>query len=167
MNRIASVVLSVLVMLAFSACGYVHTATIKPAHSAQAPKEVVLAPVQVTSVEQNADALSLDAQWNKMASDQLQAMLAGRKIAVVADAPTTVLCRIQVRYGNRAARYFVGFGAGRGDIDVSIVLQDKDGKALYSTDSKAHLAVGLFGGGMSGVVSDAIQAAVTEFGAKL
>ena len=163
----ALIVVSLLLTLALSACGYVHTATIKPSDGAQAPREVVLAPVQVTSVEQNADALTLNAQWNQMATDQLQAMLAGKKIAVAPDAPTSILCRINVEYGNRAVRYFVGFGAGKGNIDVSIVLQDKDGKTLYSTDSKAHLAVGLFGGGMRGVVSDAIQDAVNAFGAKL
>jgi len=167
LNRIASIVVSLLVTLALSGCGNVHTETIKPSEIAQPPREVVLAPVQVTSVEQDADVITMDAQWSKMATEQLQTMLAGKKIAISPDAPATVLCRIQVRYGNRAMRYLVGFGAGRGNIDVSIGLQDKDGKTLFTTDSKAHLAVGLFGGDMPGVVSDAIQAAVTEFGSKL
>ena len=102
-----------------------------------------------------------------MAIEELQSFFANKKIAVASDAPATVLCRIEVTYGNRALRYFVGFGAGAGHIQVTVELQDKTGRILYATDSKADLAVGVFGGDMAQVVRNTIQAAVKEFGSRL
>jgi hypothetical protein len=130
-------------------------------------RAVTIAPVEVVSKEQNVDALSLNTQWKKMAEDELQTLFASKKISTSPNSQSTVVCRINVVYGNRALRYWVGFGAGSGSLTVTLELKDKNGNVQYATESKADLAVGAFGGDMSDVARKAIQTAVKEFGSKL
>jgi hypothetical protein len=121
----------------------------------------------VVSKEQNPDALSLNAQWKTMATDELQSLLVSKNIAASSNGQATVGCRIEVAYGNRALRYFVGFGAGAGHMRVTIELKDSTGTVRYAANSEADLAIGAFGGDMSQVARKTIQAAVKEFAAHL
>ena len=157
----------ILVGHTLSACGGVHNVVTKQPSGIDRIMAATIAPVEVVSKEQNADALSLNAQWKKMAEDELQSLFVSKKIAFSPESQATVVCRISVVYGNRALRYWVGFGAGSGSITVALELKDKNGDVQYATESKAHLAVGSFGGDMSDVARKAIQTAVNEFGSKL
>jgi len=130
-------------------------------------KQVTLLPVEVSSTEQDPDALDLNEQWKKLATDELQSLLASKNIEVSSHGPATVGCRIEIVYGNGALRYFIGFGAGAGHIQVRVELKDSDGTVRYATASKADLAMGLGGGDMSHVAQNAIQKAVKEFGNRL
>lgn len=153
--------------LALSACGAVHNRVITPPDNLAVLKQVTLLPVEVMSKEQNPDALSLNAQWKTMAADELQSLLVSKNLAVSSNGQATVGCRIEVTYGNRAVRYFVGFGAGAGHMRVTIELKDSMGTVRYAANSEADLAVGLFGGDMAQVARKTIQAAVKEFAAQL
>lgn len=165
-NRLCLVAMLVFTAL-LSACGGVHSTIDTPRDSSVVVKEVTLLPVRVDSKEQNADALALNEQWKTMAAEELQTMMASKSIARSNDSEATVACHIDVEYGNRALRYLVGFGAGAGHMKVSIELKDKSGKVLYASNSKADLAMGMFGGDMKQVANDAITAAVKQFGAQL
>ena len=168
MRKYFPVFASMLVGLTLSACGGVHNVVTKQPSGIDSIKLVTVAPVEVTSKEQNTDALSLNAQWKRMAEDELQSLLTSKKIATSSNnSQATVVCRINVVYGNRALRYWVGFGAGSGSLTVTIELKDKSGNVQYATDSKADLAVGAFGGDISDVARKAIQTAVKEFGSRL
>jgi hypothetical protein len=167
MKRYLSVLAFIWVGLALSACGGVHSVVTKPPSGIDGIKAVTLARVEVTSHEQHDDAISLNLQWEKLARDELQSLFASKKISTSPDSPAIVMCRIHVIYGSRAARYWAGFGAGKGTITVTVELKDKSGNVQYATESKAELSVGAFGGDMADVARNTIQAAVKEFGSRL
>lgn len=167
MNGIFRIGVVITAALFLSACGHVHSRATTQPDGLVVVKEVTSVSVDVTSEEQNPDALELNRQWKNMATDELRTMLGSKKIAISDTGDASVECRIEVVYGNRALRYFVGFGAGTGHFRVIVELKNKQGKVLYSTLSEADLSVGAFGGSMSNVAHDAIKAAVKEFGSRL
>lgn len=163
MRMIAMTALSV----ALCACGGVHHRISTPPRNAPTLKQVKILPVEVSSKENNPDALALNEQWKKIALVELQALLDAKKITAADDSDATVGCFIDVVYGNRALRYLVGFGAGAGHMAVAIEMKDKQGTVLYATDSEADLGAGAFGGDMSEVARNTIEEAVKKFGAGL
>jgi hypothetical protein len=167
MNRFLRVITITVLAFALYACGAVHNSVTTQPQNIPALEQVNVLPVEVSSKEQNPDALSLNDQWEKMATDELRSLLDSKKITEAANSDTTVGCRIDVVYGNRALRYFVGFGAGSGHMSVTIELKDKQGTVLYAINSEADLAMGAGGGDMSAVASKTIKEAVKEFGSRL
>src|SRR6266487_2619412 len=93
-------------MLVLSACGGVHNAMVTQPDNVAVFKQVTLLPVEISSTEQNPDALALNEQWKKLAADELQSLLASKSIEVSSHGPATVGCRIEIVYGNGALRYF-------------------------------------------------------------
>jgi len=167
MTRFVRVItISVFAFALFGCGGIRHSVTTSP-QNISALKQVTLLPVDVSSKEQTPDALSLNDQWKSVATVELQTLLNTKKITATSNSDTTLGCRIDVVYGNRALRYFVGLGAGSGHMRVAIELKDKNGTVLYATDSKSTLAGGFFGGDMSRVARKTIVEAVRKFGVRL
>lgn len=54
--------------------------------------------------------------------------------------------------GNRALRMFVGFGAGKGTMEIVTSLTDKNGKILGSVTTQASLRMGFFGGSLNKII---------------
>lgn len=168
MARLSRLFVSCALAAFISACGGVHTAVVtQPAADVVGIKQVNIAPVQVSSAENNPDALALNERWRSMATQELGSALAAKGITASSAPQGTVECKINITYGNRALRYFVGFGAGSGHMRVAIALKDLSGVSRYEVTSDADLAVGAFGGDMSGVASDTIRAAVKDFASRL
>jgi hypothetical protein len=159
----------VLVAVLLSACGTTHSTIVKQPESLATVKiqETSLGPIQVNSTEQDPDSLALNERWSKLMMEELQSLLANKKISENANANTAICCRINITYGSQALRYWVGFGAGAGSIDVTLELRDASGNSRYATNSRADLKIGAFGGDMPGVIRDSIQKAVSEFGSRL
>ncbi len=129
-------------------------------------QEATLLPGEVVSREKNENALSLNKQWEDMARGELQILPANKRISDKPDATANISCRVDIVYGSRAARYFVGFGAGSGSVAVAIEMRDCGG-VRYATNSKAHLGGGVFGADMAHVIRSPIRQSVAEFGACL
>ena len=66
---------------------------------------------------------------------------------------------VQFEPGNRAARYVVGFGAGKTKLRVNFTLQDPAGKEVFRSE-----AYGAFSGAIAFVGGDKNQAAVEAAG---
>jgi hypothetical protein len=124
-------------------------------------KQVTLLPVQVTSKELDIEALTLNTQWQGIATDQLRALLSKKNIGVSDYAPSTVGGRIDMSYGDRTLRNVAGTAAGH--IRVTIQHKDKLGKLLQSADAEADFA----GSDAARIVRETIQSAVNQLGAKL
>jgi hypothetical protein len=167
MNRLLHVITITVIVFSLCACGGVHHRILVQPENIPMIKQVKPLSVEVSSKEQSADALSLNDQLKKIATDELQSLLDDKNITVSNNSNTTVDCRIDVVYGSRAMRYLVGFGAGTGHINMTIELKGKNGAVLYSTTSDADLAMGLFGGDMSQVAQKTIEEAVEKFGSQL
>lgn len=97
------------------------------------------------------------ANWHKevgTASDRIPAIaranLGNRFTVASAPAPgsLTIATKLeQFNPGSRAARYFVGFGAGKGRMDVLVTLVDTDsGSVVGSANVGCNVVGGLFGG---------------------
>lgn len=74
-----------------------------------------------------------------------------------ADVPTLVLSGVITRYqrGSRAARYMVGFGAGKTRAYCVIRLVDKQtGEVLLERMENGSVSMGLFGGGSAGAMKE-------------
>ena len=163
--RYAGLVALAMMTAALTACGMAHTSVTTPASNLTAVKQVALRPVQVSSAEQNADAAALNEEFRQMALSELQSLMASKGIVTSPTADSKVGCNIDVTYGNRALRYFVGFGAGAGHVKIHTEMTDGSGAVRYATNTEADLAVGGFGGDMSSVVRDAVRDAMKEFSA--
>ena len=71
---------------------------------------------------------------------------------------------IDIVYGNRAARYFIGFGAGKGTMRSVLTVKDKaTGKIVYSATGASDLTIGAFGGSMESVIKNGIDKILEGF----
>lgn len=127
-------------------------------------KGATLGGVAISSKETNEDAAKINADLKAAATRDLQALLSSRGGGATGN---VVDAQIELAYGNRALRYFVGYGAGTGWIHITISLKDKGGKVLYQTFTEAALGVGAWGGDMKAVAEKAVTDSVQAFGAKL
>jgi hypothetical protein len=150
-----------------SGCGHVHSRVLTEPADIVGFKQVSVAPIQVTSTEQNPDAFALNEQWRRIAQSELVNALNAKGIATSLPPHASVDCAINVTYGSRALRYFVGFGAGSGHVRVAITLRDLNGTVRYATVSEADLGGGAFGGNMAPVAEAAVRAAIQEFVSRL
>ncbi len=123
--------------------------------------------VTVSSKEESAKANeALQAKmrvWETEARSSLQEGLAARGYQVVTEAPTpsgaTLIWNldIDVQYGNRALRYTVGFGAGKGHVRSTLVVDDGAKQEKYRSGADSDLAIGGFGGDIGAVLRDNIH----------
>lgn len=71
---------------------------------------------------------------------------------------------VNVKYGNRALRWAVGFGAGNGGVDSILIVKDaKTGEEKYKAQANSDLAMGLTGGGIGKVLKKNIRKLINEF----
>jgi|GEM_PF-6613309 len=166
MKRMTIGVFFTLAALALTGCGRVHNNVIvdQPPATMQWPSSVNIASIEVTSKEQNEDAQRINADLKTEMEAQLKEMLASKNIAVSTHARNTIVANIRVVYGNRALRFWVGFGAGSGSVIVDVALKNPLGRTMYAAQSKADLSIGL---DMAKVSKKAIEEAVEELGDKL
>ncbi len=69
-----------------------------------------------------------------------------------------------VRYGNRALRWAVGFGAGKGGVTSILTVTDsRSGKNVYRATAESDLSVGGGGGDMGSVFRKNIDKLLTQF----
>ena len=71
---------------------------------------------------------------------------------------------IDLVYGNRALRYWVGFGAGKGSVNsVLIVTDNQTGNEKFRAVSESDLSMGGFGGDMESVLKQNIRELVDQY----
>jgi len=57
----------------------------------------------------------------------------------------------EYKEGNRAARYLIGFGAGRAKVKAHVKIADSTGKVLLEKDVDGNLVMGAFGGNANSI----------------
>jgi hypothetical protein len=154
--------------LFFTACGGVQSAVEVQPNGAVQLKQVTLFPTALKSSDQKPEVLALNEEWKRLADDELRRMLEAKKIIQVDHGPASVICHLEVVYGNRMLRYFSDLSTGGvGHVFATIELKDNAGSVRYSTRSEAGLEGGIFGGSVNDVVRKTIRAAVKDFGSRL
>jgi hypothetical protein len=161
--------LSILLLLILNACARINAKTlVGPPDNIKSIKEVNLLPLVINSREQDPDTISTNKKLEEFTLEQLKTLLDNKLIIVANSGIASLRCKIDVDYGNRAMRYFVGLGGiGTGYIKVKIDLKDNKGVTIYSAKSDLVMQAGLFGGDMYNAVYETVQAAIKEFGEKL
>ncbi len=163
-SRVRRLITMTILLACLVACGHARH-RVDVSSGANTPiTQVKIAPITVSSIEHNPKALELNESWTKWQYEHLRELMASKRIAINESAGEEIRCDIAIRYGNRALRYFVSYGAGRGNVTITLSLIAADGSTRYSTSTKAHLSVGVFGGDMQDVIRKALKASVETFG---
>lgn len=99
----------------------------------------------------NATAKCIDGEINKKLEAKINEQLKKQNIAFGDE--LIISCEI-LTYdeGNRALRYFIGFGAGAAKSSALVKLSDKNGKNLGDFSVDASMAMGIFGGDAESVL---------------
>lgn len=134
----------------------------------------------VKSEEQTEEALAKDAKYVTYLHDALVEAIRSRipKTASGADrfeivdasasnggAGTLVVSsKLRIVYGSRAARWVVGFGAGKGSVELSLRLVDPGSRdEKLEVHGSARLSIGILGGSMDNTITDVIDQAAEDF----
>jgi len=151
--RIALLLLTV----ALGACGHAHARINVPASDPASLRQVQLGTVSVVCTDKNA-ATNAPLQeklrgWQQLADQQLRATLAASSTQLVQPSATdgtrvpVLSLTSEVRYGNRALRWAVGFGAGAGGVNSRLVATDQStGTTIFQASAESDLAIGAAGG---------------------
>jgi len=108
-------------------------------------------------------------EWESQSRQQLQDTLRERGYAVLDEKPAdahailVLACDVDVQYGNRALRWAVGFGAGKGSVRSTLVASNGwNGAELFRASVASDLDMSVTGGDMSKVVRENIAKAAAQ-----
>lgn len=137
-------------------------------------EKVYISDIRVYSKEEaakdNAELQAKMDEWKLFARNELEGYLNDSHYRLVEKIPPdgeqvlVVDLDINLAYGNRALRYWVGFGAGKGGVNsVLIVADSKTGEEKFRAVAESDLAMGGFGGDMEGVLKANIKELVDQY----
>jgi len=155
-------------------CGVAHVRTEVATNDLHQFDTVYIAGVRVYSLEESAkhneELKQKMAEWEVFARRELENYInASHYQLAKQDQPENPLLLsvdldIKVAYGNRALRYWVGFGAGSGSVDSTMVVTDsKTGQEKFRAVAESDLSVGGFGGDMEAVLKSNIKELVDQY----
>jgi hypothetical protein len=118
----------------------------KPTDTAMVEKTNEAKPTDTAMVEKTNEAKPTDAAMpdKQMETKPAEAVLA-ENVLYVSGVIT------QYKEGNRAARYVIGFGAGRAKLKAHIKVADSKGNVLLEKDVDGNVVIGIFGGNSNGI----------------
>ena len=71
---------------------------------------------------------------------------------------------VNVKYGNRALRWAIGFGAGSGAVDSTLTMRDANsGKVKFHSQAHSDLSIGFAGGDMELVLQENIRELLKDY----
>ena len=164
----------VLVIATLYGCGVAHVKTDIASPDLHQYEKVYISDVRVYSEEaaakDNAELQAKMDEWKSFARSELEGYLTESHYQLVDQPPTddervlVVDLDINVAYGNRALRYWVGFGAGKGGVDSVLSVSDsKTGAEKFRAVAASDLSMGAFGGDMHAVLEENIRQLVDQY----
>ena len=151
------------------ACGTAHVKTDVAAQDLHQYANIFIQDVRVysneASAKNNAPLQEKLKGWQSYTRGQLETYVNSSKFTLVQSLDDikvdTLLIDldVNVKYGNRALRWAVGFGAGKGGVDSTLTVKDaKTGEVKY----KAYADSDLSGGGAGGDIGDVLEENIRE-----
>ena len=167
-------VLLVLATIAISACSNV---TIKNhEHDADLHdyKYVYINKIDIYSKEpaakDNQKLQNLMVEWEGFARDELERHVSNSSYELTktldkeSSEVLVVDLDVDLVYGNRAARYWGGFGAGKGSVDSNLTVSDSATQDVkYNSTAESELTMGALGGDMQALLKDNIKALIKDY----
>jgi len=155
-------------------CGAAHVRTEVASSDLHQYDNIYISDVRVYSLEESAkDNTELQAkmdEWEVFARRELEAYVDESHYQLVEEIlPNTpkllvVDLDINLAYGNRALRWAVGFGAGKGSVDSILVVTDsKTGEEKFRAVAESDLAMGGGGGDMQAVLKANIEKLIDQY----
>ena len=155
-------------------CGAAHVRTEMASPDLHQYGKVFISDVRVYSKEEAAkDNVELQAkmrEWELFARNELEGYVKNSHYQLIDQIPSGTQqilffdLDINLTYGNRALRYWVGFGAGKGGVYSVLTASDsKTGEEKLRAVAESDLAMGAFGGDMQTVLKDNIKKLVDQY----
>ena len=164
----------VVVILTLSGCGTAHVRTEMQSPDLHIYEKVFIDVVDVHSQEATAESNeALQAkmiEWESFARAELEGYVNESHYQLIYTLPETpdsslvINLDIDLVYGSRVARYFAGFGAGKGSVDSVLTVSDPvTEETKFQAVSESDMSVGAFGGDMEAVLKDNIKKLVEQY----
>ncbi len=154
----------IFVSLLLQACGAAHVRDVTSSEDIDNYTAAYIAEVKVISTESNPDATAINADMKRYVQTKLTDIINAKPYQTIPadDAKTKNALAfnvdISVTYGSRAARYFGGFGAGKGSVNSRLRVYDSVSKqSVFSSTAASELKFGAFGGNMQTVLKENID----------
>jgi hypothetical protein len=162
------------VLLTLSGCGVAHVRTEIESTDLHQYDNVFIDVVDVHSQEVNAESneklQTKMIEWESFARAELEGYVNEshyqllNKLPETPDSTLVVNLDIDLVYGSRAARYWAGFGAGKGSVDSVLTVSDPITKETkFRAVSESDLSMGGFGGDMQAVLKNNIKTLVEQY----
>ena len=160
--------------LAVTGCGKVHVRKAVESPDLNLYDKVYITSVKVYSEEESAkdnkDLLAKIEEWKIYARSEMESYVKNSRYQLLLTPPTEkervllVDLDIKVTYGNKALRYWVGFGAGAGGVDSRLTVTDsRTGEKKFEVTGDSDLSVGSFGGNMEAVLKSNIKSLIEQY----
>jgi hypothetical protein len=155
-------------------CGVAHVRTDVASSDLHQYDKVFISEVKVQSQEAAAqDNAVLQTQmdeWEVFARGELEDYVNDSHYQLINQPPAItekaliINLDIDLTYGNRALRYWIGFGAGKGGVDsVLTAIDSETGDEKFRATAESDLSVGAFGGDMEAILKQNIRELVDQY----
>ena len=155
-------------------CGVAHVRTDVASSDLHQYDKVFISEVKVQSQEaaaQNNAVLQTQMdEWEVFARGELEDYVNDSHYQLINQPPAInekaliINLDIDLTYGNRALRYWVGFGAGKGGVDsVLTAIDSETGDEKFRATAESDLSVGAFGGDMEAILKQNIMELVDQY----
>lgn len=155
-------------------CGVAHVRTEVESSDLHEYDKMFISEVDVHSQEvaaqDNAELQDKMVEWEAFSRAELEGYVNDSHYQLMSEPPTgtekalVAILDIDLVYGSRAARYWGGFGAGKGSVDsVLTVIDSQTGEKKFEAVAESDMAMGAFGGDMGAVLKKNIQDLVDQY----
>lgn len=105
--------------------------------------------------------------WERFSRTELEGYVEKSKyqlVDAIDDETLLVDLDVNVEYGNRALRWAVGFGAGKGGVDSIITVKDsRSGEIKYQASAESELTMGAAGGDIEETLKENIKKLIDAY----
>jgi len=160
----------VLLVIFIQACGTAHIQSNTVSEDLSKNTSAYISEVDIQSKEQNGDSLAMNRTIEVYAEEKLTSLITSSNYSLLkspVEANSTSLAfkiNLNIIYGSRAARYWAGFGAGKGSVKSLLEVTDSEtGTIKYSSSGESDLTMGAFGGSMESVIKQNIDKLINGY----
>ena len=165
-QRILKISVTFCLLLLIQACGRTH---IKPIITSDLNQytHAYISEINIKSKEKNSDALEINENMKAYTHDEFKKFIKKERFRQATSSDFNALefkVDVDIIYGSRALRYWVGFGAGKGIVKSTFeAIDSHTGEVKYSASGASHLIMGFLGGSMKKVIRNNIHRLLAKF----
>ncbi len=163
-----------LLVATMNGCGVAHIRTEVESSDLHQYDKMFISVVDVHSQEvaaqDNEELQDKMVEWEAFSRAELEGYINDSHYQLMSEPPTSTdkalvaILDIDMVYGSRAARYWAGFGAGKGSVSSVLTVTDSQtGEEKFRAVAESDMAMGAFGGDMGSVLKKNIEDLVAQY----